>query len=868
MNALRFSLLVALAGCLPGTFPSDPPDVDGDGYSEGDGDCDDTNAAVNPATVWFEDVDDDAHGGPANSVTQCEAPAGFVLSDDDCDDADADIRPGAVETCDGVDEDCDGVADDGAPGSDKYYTDLDADGFGDDATLQVSCVVLSGRVTQGGDCDDQDKVSFPGGVEVCDKADNDCNELVDDEPSDGTDWFVDADDDGFGGTETDKFCADPGAGYAATSDDCDDADKLVGDFLVWYEDLDKDGYGDDAAVTKACDLPVDHVDKGGDCADADDTIHPSADEVCDGVDQDCDTLIDDSPVDPTSWYLDADEDTYGDGTETVACTAPTNKHVDRDGDCNDLDEAYHPGAAETCTDTEDFNCDGTVGFVDADNDGFAACDDCDDADKDINPSATEICDAGSVDEDCSGLADDLDSGVSDATRTDWYHDGDDDTYGLTTQTTRKCDAPVDYVAASGDCDDTVGAINPGATEVCDASNVDEDCDGSADDLDTAPSGRTLLYADADGDTHGDPSDSMSLCDATGGRVVTNDDCDDGDANIHPGAPEVCDGVADDCGTGWSVSQEVGLVTHFPTSGFASDLTSAWAAGTLGAAAAITLPSSGRVEVCEGRYYVMISTAASGSVEVHGATKLTTFLDAEGSTGRVFTVASGASADVADLTILNGTGGASVLGNASFTRVSIRDNIAADGGGIDATLGPTGLLRVDDSSLSNNRSTGAGGAIRVSGGTLEVVNGAILLGNFADDGAGIHATGTSVVVDAATVRNNQADLDGGGVHATTSSIALSNGALIESNDAMGVGGGLLLDSSDLTCGASSLVSNSATTGGGVHVFGTLDVTSAACNWGVPLVDDNVPDDIVLEGTGVIGTYEANATFACSGTTCVP
>ncbi len=965
MKSVRFSLLFALAGCLPGTFPSLPPDQDGDGYTVGDLDCDDTNAAVNPATVWFEDVDGDGHGDPASSVTQCETPSGYVLSNLDCDDSNPDIRPEAVETCDGVDEDCDGVADNGAPGSDKYYTDADADGFGDDATETVSCTVLPDHVSVGGDCDDSNKEANPDAIEVCDGTDNDCNTLTDDEPTDGTKWFVDADEDGVGGTEFDTFCDDPGVGYAPTSDDCDDGDKTVGKFRLWYGDLDKDGYGDDLAEAKACTVPVDHVAKGGDCVDTDKTIHPSADELCDGVDQDCDTNIDDNPVDPTAWYLDADDDTYGAGTPTSACTAPTNKYVDQAGDCKDFDPAYHPGAPETCTDTVDFNCDGSIGLVDNDGDGFAACVECNDNNIAINPGATEICDAANVDENCNLLADDADSGVSNATRSNWYYDGDADTYGLTSNVKRACDRPVDYVVASGDCNDLVGTVNPGAPEVCDVANTDEDCDGNADDLDTAPSGRTAFYADVDLDGHGDATDVLDLCDAAGGRVVSLDDCNDtkanihpgatevcdaanvdenclnaaddldpnvsdasrtnwyfdgdgdtygltsnslrkcdaptdyvvapgdcndvlgtinpgvaevcdslnvdedcdgaaddldtsatnkapyfrdvdGDgfgnasdsvslcdvvagrvvnstdcsdanANLHPGAPELCDGVVDDCSGGWVLADENGVVTHFPTTGTANDLTAAWAAGAKNSIVSLTLPTSGSVSVCAGTYYVAL-TAPSGMLTLSGAAPATTILDGEGGTSRLLTVSAPATVRVFNLTLTNGAGGAHILGDAEFTNTRFIANAASLGGGLAIETG--GVLALYSSLVDQNTAT---------------------------DGGGIWAVNAAYVdLNETIVSNNTATTNGGGVFADTTPVSCT---------AAGVGGVF-----------TNTAGGGVNSGGGVFQTGTLDLSSSACDWGVSGVDDNSPDDIVFDGTGVVGSYGASASFVCTGTSC--
>ncbi|MBL7793527.1 MAG: hypothetical protein JNK77_14455, partial [Saprospiraceae bacterium] len=57
---------------------------------------------------------------------------------------------------------------------------------------------------------------------------------------------------------------------------------------------------------------------------------------------------------------------------------------------------------------------------------------------------------------------------------------------------------------------------------------------------------TLLYADADGDTYGNPGASILSCGPQIGYVVDNTDCNDGNAAINPAATEVCDGIDNDC----------------------------------------------------------------------------------------------------------------------------------------------------------------------------------------------------------------------------------------------------------------------------------------------------------------------------------
>ncbi len=350
------------------------------------------------------------------------------------------------------------------------------------------------------DCDDADATVSPDSPEICDGLDNDCDGAVDED---------------------------------------------VTDLLVWHADADGDGYGDPDDVTFVCVAPPGTVSNGADCDDADATAFPENPELCDGVDNDCNGAIDDDPVDLTTWYADIDGDTYGDGATGVpACDAPPGT-VDDGTDCDDGDATIHPDAPETeCADPTDYNCDGSVGYDDLDRDGSPACEDCDDGDAGRSPSATEICDASDIDEDCDGLADDLDLDPT-GTRT-WHPDADGDTYGSPSSSTSTCDPPEGYVADATDCDDASAAVSPAGTEVCDPTNVDEDCDGSADDSDTTATGETTWYEDADADSYGSTS-TLSRCDQPSGYVSRSSDCDDVDADAYPGAAEVCeDDIDQDC----------------------------------------------------------------------------------------------------------------------------------------------------------------------------------------------------------------------------------------------------------------------------------------------------------------------------------
>jgi hypothetical protein len=236
---------------------------------------------------------------------------------------------------------------------------------------------------------------------------------------------------------------------------------------------------------------------------------------------------------PSVYYMDADGDGYGrDNAGVMACTAPAG-YAPTPGDCDDGNPAFNPGAEESdCTDPNDYNCDGAVGPGDDDGDGFAACEDCDDTNAAVYPGAPEAC--GGVDSNCDGT-----TGNSTSATVNFYLDADGDGYGDPSQRFASCEAPDGYVEDNTDCDDSNPDVNPNAAEVCDDGDVDEDCDGLADDNDRVdPDAAPTWYADADGDGYGNAADSLAACDAPDGYVDDNTDCYDGNSSAYPGATAV------------------------------------------------------------------------------------------------------------------------------------------------------------------------------------------------------------------------------------------------------------------------------------------------------------------------------------------
>ena len=131
-------------------------------------------------------------------VVLCTAPTGSIPDGGDCDDSDASINPNGTEICDSVDNNCDGSADEStAVDATDWYQDLDADGYGDAGNISHACWQPMGYVPDNSDCDDSDSGAWPGADEYCDGVDNNCDGVVDEESAlDAGAWYGDGDGDG------------------------------------------------------------------------------------------------------------------------------------------------------------------------------------------------------------------------------------------------------------------------------------------------------------------------------------------------------------------------------------------------------------------------------------------------------------------------------------------------------------------------------------------------------------------------------------------------------------------------------------------------------------------------------------------------
>jgi len=192
---------------------------------------------------------------------------------------------------------------------------------------------------------------------------------------------------------------------------------------------------------------ADPEDKG--TADGDTGDATTADELCNGQDDDGDGEVDEGLTRHT-WYVDADGDGRGDDDATMEDCGQPDGTASRGGDCDDTNPAISPDAPELCNGVDD-DCDGTI-------DG---------------PTSDDA-----------------------VTR---YPDEDGDGYGLAAERTCEADTPGWIEDSLGlDCDDSDAAVHPGAVERC--NGIDDDCDPA-----TSEDGSARL-TDLDGTVYHWPAD--------------------------------------------------------------------------------------------------------------------------------------------------------------------------------------------------------------------------------------------------------------------------------------------------------------------------------------------------------------------------
>ena len=489
----------------------------------------------------------------------------------DCAPFDPAVGQSSEELCDGFDQNCNNIKDDGFPDldldsiADCVDPDIDNDQIAND---DDNCPLVPNKTQKDSDgdgtgdaCeDDTDGDGIPDGLDNCVAVPN--TEQVNTDGDESGD-ACDLDDDGDSSPDTVDCAPLVAAIYPGAPEACDALDNNCNNQI-------DEGYADtDGDKLSNCADPDDDNDDEldpQDCAPLNAAIHSAAQESCNGLDDNCDGVIDEGALNtdqdalPDCIDLDDDGDDVSDAVDNCPLTPnPKQESSDNDGkgdacdsdddndgdpdttDCAPTDATISNSVVEVCNGKDD-DCDKKKddGFPDSEADGQADCVDPDD-DNDSVPDAFDNCptiknpDQKNSDADLLGDACDVDD------------DNDGAPDSIDCAPTNKLVNPFVPEACNGIDDNCLNGIDEGFTDadgdgVADCAGKDADSDGIPDQADNCPTVQNAGQQNADGDLLGDACD----LDDDNDTVSDLEDCAPFDPTVSPVASEVCNGKDEDC----------------------------------------------------------------------------------------------------------------------------------------------------------------------------------------------------------------------------------------------------------------------------------------------------------------------------------
>ena len=177
-------------------------------------------------------------------------------------------------------------------------------------------------------------------------------------------YWMDSDMDGYGDINNPLVTCNIVVNYVGNSIDCDDNDFNANIPQTYYEDIDNDGHGDanSTGLTFCTDPGIGYSMINDDCDDQLNSVYPGAPEICDGLDNNCNGSFDDGLI-FTTYYLDADADSYGNPSVSLSLCSSQFGYVLDNTDCDDSNFEAYPGAIEILNNGIDENCDGTDNYL-------------------------------------------------------------------------------------------------------------------------------------------------------------------------------------------------------------------------------------------------------------------------------------------------------------------------------------------------------------------------------------------------------------------------------------------------------------------------------------------------------------------------